>query len=94
MHENTGNPQRGKPYVLAWLALLLLTGGSVLATHLGLGAAGLTLALVIAAIKASIVMLIFMHLTREPFAVRFVAAINVLWVALICLGIYADVAFH
>jgi hypothetical protein len=32
-----------------------------------------------------------MHLDREPFAVRFVAALNVAWVLLLCLGIAADV---
>lgn len=78
--------------MVAWLALLVLTGGSFLATHLGLGRAGLAVALVIAAIKATIVMLVFMHLSREHFAPRFVAVINVLWVALICLGVLGDVA--
>jgi hypothetical protein len=32
-----------------------------------------------------------MHLDREPFAVRFVAGLNVAWVLLLCLGIAADV---
>jgi hypothetical protein len=46
----------------------------------------------VALIKASIVFVVFMHLDREPFPIRFVAALNVAWVLLLCLGIAADVA--
>lgn len=91
--ENTTSTAHssGKLYVLAWLSLMLLTLGSVLATRIELGDVGLLFALLIAAVKATIVMIIFMHLNRERFTARFVAIINVLWVALICLGIFADV---
>ena len=41
-------------------------------------------------IKAGIVLVIFMHLGREPFPIRFVAMLNLAWVALLCLGIAAD----
>lgn len=81
----------GRPYLLAWASLVALTAGSFLFTHLGLGNLGLLIALSIAAVKASIVMIVFMHLDREPFPARFIAFINVLWVILICAGIFADV---
>jgi cytochrome c oxidase subunit 4 len=81
----------GKPYVYAWLALLLLTGLSFGADHLQLGSLSLAVALAIASVKASIVFVIFMHLNREPFPIRFVAALNVAWVLLLCAGIAADV---
>jgi hypothetical protein len=32
-----------------------------------------------------------MHLSNEPFTIRFVAGITLLWVALICIGLVADV---
>jgi hypothetical protein len=38
------------------------------------------------------VFVVFMHLDREPFPIRFVAALNVAWVLLLCLGIAADVS--
>ena len=82
----------GRRYLHAWLALLVLTGLSFGADRLHLGALGAGIALGVALIKASIVLVVFMHLDREPFPIRFVAALNVAWVALLCLGIAADVA--
>jgi caa(3)-type oxidase subunit IV len=80
----------GRRYVYAWLALLMFTALSFGADHLRLGSAATIVALCIALIKASIVLVVFMHLGREPFPIRFVAVLNVAWVALLCLGIAAD----
>ena len=80
----------GRRYVYAWLALLAFTALSFGADHLSLGSAATIVALCIALIKASIVLVVFMHLGREPFPIRFVAMLNVAWVALLCLGIAAD----
>lgn len=82
----------GRRYLYAWLALLALTGLSFGADRLHLGSLSTGVALGVALIKASIVLVVFMHLNREPFPIRFVAALNVAWVALLCLGIAADVA--
>jgi caa(3)-type oxidase subunit IV len=84
----------GRPYVATWLALLAATGISYAVDLLRLGAIGLGISLAIAGLKATIVGLVFMHLARETFAARVVAVLNVGWVALICLGIIADVAFR
>jgi caa(3)-type oxidase subunit IV len=59
--------------------------------RLHLGSLSTAIALAVALVKASIVFAVFMHLDREPFAIRFVAALNVAWVLLLCLGIAADV---
>jgi cytochrome c oxidase subunit 4 len=82
----------GKPYVLAWLSLLLLTAASFGIHYVDLGPFATAASLAIAALKAAIVFLVFMHLTREPSTIRFVAVLNVAWVALISLGIALDVA--
>lgn len=82
----------GRPYVLTWLGLLLLTATSYGVDRLGLGGWGFAVSLSIAVLKASAVVLVFMHLTREPFVIRFVAVLNVVYVLLICVGIAADVA--
>jgi cytochrome c oxidase subunit 4 len=82
---------KGSSYVSAWLALLLLTAASFGADHLALGAWATPVALAIAVLKAGVVLLVFMHLLQEPFSVRFLAGLNLLWVLLICLGIAADV---
>jgi len=83
----------GRRYVLAWLALLVLTGVSYGVDHLHLGSISTAIALGVAVLKASVVFIVFMHLDREPFPIRFVAALNVAWVLLLCLGIAADVGF-
>ena len=81
----------GGRYVRAWLALLVLTGLSFGVDRLHLGSISTAIALGVALLKASVVFVVFMHLDREPFPIRFVAALNVAWVLLLCLGIAADV---
>ena len=90
--SRTPRDASGRRYLQAWLALLVLTGASFGADRLHLGALSTAIALGVALIKASIVLVVFMHLGREPFPIRFVAALNVAWVLLLCLGIAADVA--
>jgi cytochrome c oxidase subunit IV len=85
------SPSSGRRYVYAWLALLVLTLVSFGIDRLHLGSVSTAIALGVALIKAGIVFVIFMHLDREPFAIRFVAALNIAWVLLLCLGIAADV---
>jgi caa(3)-type oxidase subunit IV len=86
-----GAPRGIRRYVVAWLALVGLTALSFGLDRLHLGSLSTAIALGVALVKASIVFVVFMHLDREPFAVRFVAALNVAWVLLLCLGIAADV---
>jgi cytochrome c oxidase subunit IV len=81
----------GRRYVYAWLALLGLTALSFGVDRLHLGSISTGIALGVAVVKASIVFIVFMHLDREPFPIRFVAGLNVAWVLLLCLGIAADV---
>lgn len=84
----------GIPYIAALVALLALTGLSFGLSYVDTGSFAALIALSIAAIKATIVALIFMHLLEASFVTRMVVMINVLWVALICLGIAADVGFR
>lgn len=85
----------GRRYVLALIALLLLT-----ALTFGLhfaplgGSLGVSVALVIAAVKVGIVAAVFMELRDAFAATRLVAAVSVAFVALLCLGIVGDVAFR
>jgi cytochrome c oxidase subunit 4 len=82
----------GRPYVIAWLGLLALTLLSFGAHYLPLGPFGTALALAIALLKALVVLVVFMHLRREPLSIRCVAALNLAWVALLCAGVALDVA--
>jgi cytochrome c oxidase subunit IV len=61
------------PYLLSWLALLVLLGLSVLTAYLPLGGLHPLANFAIAAIQASIVFAVFMRL-REPPAIKWVFA--------------------
>ena len=69
-------------YVLAFAALLLLTAASFGASYLHLGAAEIPVALTIAVVKASVVVLVFMHLAGGIFAYRLALIIGVLFVGI------------
>jgi len=93
-HSPKGPGESGRAYVLAWLGLLVLTLVSFGAHYLELGAFATAVSLIIAAVKAGVVALVFMHLKTESVSVRTVAALNLAWVALISIGIALDVAAH
>ncbi|HEU4578068.1 MAG TPA: cytochrome C oxidase subunit IV family protein [Polyangiaceae bacterium] len=93
-HTSNAHAESGRAYVFAWLALLVLTLVSFGAHYLELGAFATAVSLIIAAVKAGVVALVFMHLKTESVSVRTVAALNLAWVALICVGIALDVAAH
>jgi caa(3)-type oxidase subunit IV len=87
--------ESGLKYVIAVVALLVLTALSFALHYASLGGVvGTTLALVIAAVKVGIVALVFMELRDSLPATRLVAAVSVAFVALLCLGIIGDVALR
>jgi caa(3)-type oxidase subunit IV len=84
-----------KRYLVTLLVLLLLTATSfTMAAFLPLGAAAVPVALAIAAVKVLLVASVFMHLSGAMFATRLVGLVTVLFVAILCLGIFADVALR
>ena len=92
--HSSAHSESGRPYVLAWLALLTLTLLSFGAHYLELGDFATPVSLAFAGLKAGVVALVFMHLRSESVSVRTVAALNLAWVALISVGIALDVAAH
>ncbi len=70
-----------------WLTLLLLTGATVAATWIDLGAWNLYLAMAIATVKAMLVALFFMHLAFDK-------PVNALYllVALLFVGLFVSIS--
>jgi cytochrome c oxidase subunit 4 len=64
-HDSQHEPMGYGVYVLTWLTLLLLTSITTTAAGLNFGQLSVFVALVIAAIKATIVVYLFMHLKYE-----------------------------
>lgn len=81
----------GKTYVVTFVLLLALTLLSYVLHLLPLGAFGTPAAFVIAAIKVLLVVAFFMHLYESGFVLHLVALTLAAFIALMCLGVSADV---
>ena len=72
-----------RPYVLTWMALLILLGLSAGSSLLDLGTFNLVSNFAIAVLKAALVVLIFMRIGRSAPMVHVVAAAGLVWLALL-----------
>ena len=89
-HEEHGHS--ALPYLIVWLALLVFTAATYITGSMHLGGWALPIALTIAAIKSTLVALIFMHLKESSGATRMVFVIALVFVALLLFFTVADVA--
>ncbi len=67
----------------SWIVLLGLTAASYLLSYVHLGVLNIPVALLIAGIKGTLVVLIFMELGVEKFSVRMTLVVSVLFVLLL-----------
>lgn len=81
-------------YVLIWLGLLALTGITVALAGIDLGRWVIVTALVIAAIKSTLVLNIFMHLKFEHRMFRWFVVIALATLAIFFILLFFDYAFH
>jgi len=65
-HNDTHEPVGYGVYFLTWFALLILTAITVTVAGLHFGKLSVVVALVIATVKAGVVLTYFMHLKFEP----------------------------
>jgi len=79
-------------YALSWLALMALTGASFLVSLGEPGSADYFVALGIAAVKSTLVVLFFMHLIEQRGANRVVVVVCALFVVLLTSLAALDVA--
>ena len=78
-------------YILVWVALLLLTFVTWRVSFVPLGLMNVTVAMLIASLKASLVALFFMHLRYENKLVWAFALFPLGFLSLIIFGTLADV---
>ena len=76
--------------VLIWLVLLALLGTTVAVVWFELGIWNVVLNISIAALKACLIGVFFMHLEREEAVVRLAAGIGVIWLLLLFILTGAD----
>ncbi|MCC6264554.1 MAG: cytochrome C oxidase subunit IV family protein [Bryobacterales bacterium] len=79
-------------YVSVFLALLLLTGLTTGVAEIDLGALNSPVAMLIAAAKAALVALFFMHLRWSGYRIRFAAIAGLLWLSLMFAFVLGDIA--
>ena len=77
-------------YFLIWGILLAFTALTVATGRTDLGSANLPIALTIATVKASLVVLFFMHLSESQGANRLVFVVSVLFAIVMMIGVFGD----
>jgi cytochrome c oxidase subunit IV len=78
-------------YALVWVLLIVLATLSLLASQVMTGGIALAIALAIAAIKALLVVAVFMHLAFGRPILRVVFAVAISFVLLLVFGVLADI---
>jgi cytochrome c oxidase subunit IV len=85
------NPLAAKPLFLTWAGLMALTGITLGLSFAPLGAWEMPVALTLAATKASLVFLFFMHLVTQRWSNRIVVIVTVFFVFLLVAFMVADI---
>ncbi len=89
--------QNTKPftlYVLTWLGLLVLTGVTVTVAGLNLGAFSVLGAIVIAAAKSTLVVLLFMNIRYEDRVFKIMLGLAIFTMTAIMILTFVDTAFR
>ena len=77
-------------YLKVWAALIAGTFLTVKTGHMDLGAGNIFLALTIASIKATLVVLFFMHMIDTPAANRIVFVTSIVFAIVLIIGVFGD----
>jgi cytochrome c oxidase subunit 4 len=77
-------------YFAVWAILLVFTCLTVWTGRMDLGAVNIFLAMTIATIKATLVVLFFMHMSEAAGANRLVFLMSFLFMALMMIGVFGD----
>jgi len=88
-HAHTSSALR---LVVVWLALLALTGLSLLLSLAHLGPTDVAVAVLIAVVKTTLVAIFFMHITQERFSVAVMPILGVFLFLLLVVLTVTDVA--
>jgi cytochrome c oxidase subunit 4 len=89
-HDEKAHEHGPGRYVVIWLLLLVFTVTTVVTGRLDLHGANLPLALLIASVKASLVILFFMHLSDAEGIIRLVFSVSLVFVVVLMLGVFGD----
>jgi len=88
------NPRPFSTYILIWLGLLMLTGVTITVAGLNLGTLSVLGAIVIAAIKSTLVVLYFMHIKYEDRVFKIMLGLAIFTLVVILVLTFADVSYR
>ncbi len=91
-HEHTEHIVKPGTYLAIILTLLALTGITVWAAFVDLGRFNIVVALVIATLKATLVVLIFMHAKYSPKRTKLVIIAGIFWLIILLFMTLSDYA--
>jgi cytochrome c oxidase subunit 4 len=81
-------------YVLVWLGLLALTGLTVAVAGIHIGGLTIATALIIASVKAYLVLSIFMHLRSESKVFRVFVLVALFFLIISLILLFSDYSFQ
>ncbi len=81
-------------YVLVWLGLLALTGLTVAVAGINIGGFTIATALIIASVKAYLVLIIFMHLRNESKVFRVFVLVAAFFLIISFILLFSDYSFQ
>jgi cytochrome c oxidase subunit IV len=77
-------------YLAVWIALICGTVLTVVTGRMDLGAGNIFVAITIATIKATLVVLFFMHMIDTPAANRIVFVVSIVFAIVLIIGVFGD----
>jgi cytochrome c oxidase subunit 4 len=94
IEESEQHPQPYRHLLAVLLGLLVLTVVTVAASRVHLGAFNVWVAILIASVKSSLVLLFFMHLKHEGRFIRTTFVVTVFTLAVLIAFLFWDVSFR
>lgn len=81
-------------YIIVWIALLALTGLTVAVAGIDIGGLTIATALIIASVKAYLVLTVFMHLKNEGKAFTVFVLVAAFFLAITFILLFSDYSFY
>jgi cytochrome c oxidase subunit IV len=91
-HEHTEHIVSPGTYLVIIITLLILTGATVAAAYVNLGRLNIVVALAIATLKATLVVLFFMHAKYSPQRTKLVIFAGIFWLLMLLFMTLSDYA--
>lgn len=96
-HHDTTQEQHAvtySTYILIWFALIVLTGLTVAVAGTNLGGLSVWTAILIAAIKTTLVLMVFMHLKYERPLFRWMVLVVIVAITIFIVFTFFDVSYR